>query len=295
MSFMTVRKKLFQRNFDEQDLVVRGNRILFVTKNEVAFADMKNRSHSAANSAVSGANQIASVESNGVPLHGMVEKGCSHKSGSEKEASLRNMITVDRAIQVGSVSSDNGFESHGIAKESTPAMDNKANIFGDTNKERMCDIERHPRLTSVIDPAQTCDTSNKGGDVVPERNQQEHSFAQQLKVLADECSNESPATLELKDSTYLVLKEAHGVVLVHFPQDLKEEDSFNLASALLETDDDDADDVDLASHASLSSVELLTSESTASSPIPFIRRKTLYPEPCPAFPMEVSFPPVEFE
>ena len=292
MPLFRARKKIFQRDGEGQDLVVRGNQILFVRKKDGTVTEMKGGrwSTTTPNHRVRLQDKTSSTNSS---FDDKVHNKYIHRLVPTKDAKLGGMRTVDRGIQVDNINIGVDPKCHELSDVSNSAVKKERGILV---TDKAIKVNRH-KLIKVKEAKECIDNSEIRKDVATKIQQKECSFAQQLKVLADECRHDAFKSLELKNSTYLVLRETDGVVLVHFPDDLKEEESFTWENALLEADDDDddCDELDFTSQTSVSSIEWLSSDSNSSSPFPFVRRQTLYPEPCPAFPMEVSFPPVDFD
>lgn len=296
MPIYTVRKKIFQHSAEDQNLVVRGSRILFFTKKEGSSTDLKNSRCPKSNPSTRSEKPLENVASKSPPFNELVNQKCIENLAAHKQAHLKRMMAVDRSIQVGDSSNHccREIPDSPVSEESRAAekeKECKTMVYLSAIKEGITSID-----INLKDSRQSLDSNNSEKCANAKVHEKELSFAQQLKSLADGCSEGATESLEVKGSVYVVLKEARGIVLVQFPDDLEDQSSFNWESSLLEAEEeDDGDEVDLTSQGSISSAELLTSESNSSSPVLLARRKTLYPEPCPAFPMESSFPPVEFD
>ena len=297
MPLFRVRNTLLKRGSEGQELVVRGNQILFVSKSDVSLSDSKGGKRSTTNSAPHGAKLLCSKFSK-VSLDEVVRGQFIHGTALRREKlKLRKTTTVDCGIQVNDIEDEQAPEE--LANESARAVEKEIQTVKTEHpkEEESASTINNRRFTNMKNTAECLDTSDHERGIAATLQEKELLFAHQLKVLADGCNIDPLNSLELKDSTYVVVKEPRGILVVNFPQDLQSEDNPDFsATGLLEAFDvdDDDDDLDLTPQNSLPSTELLSSESNCSSPVHLARRKTLYPEPCPAFPMEVSFPPVDF-
>lgn len=302
MPLFRVANKLFQHDAEGKDLIVRGNQIPFLPKKEGSFIEIKGLRVSASDSAPHKKNLQCTTNSR-IFLDEAVDGQYAHAIVSRR-VKPKFTRTVDRGVQVDDIEKEVNLKNQELStgmktvlKKTLPSVE----FEGIKEQESVSDLTNQ-RFIFMEETEQRINNSGLEKDFAATLQEKELSFARQLKGLADECNSDPPSSLDLKDSTYVVLKEQRGIVLVHFPNDLQSEDPVSLAAnALLETgdiddgDDDDDDEIDLRPQNSLS---LLSFESSPSTPVPLIRRKTLYPEPCPAFPMEVSFPPfppVEFD
>ena len=296
MPLFKVSKNIFQRASEGQDLVVRGNQILFVSKEENSINEISHVKRSETKSACQRPTLHRSKNSKG-PCNGAADLHYIHGMVSRKvNPKLSRAMTVDRGIQVDFIENESNGMRHGLSTGvGTDIKKNVKNMTTETTKDHSRANSNHHICTKLKEVRGSIESKALEKELVATLHSKEFTLVQKLKVLADECNSEPHTPLELKDSTYAVLKEKFGLISVNFPHDIEDNGQFNWgAKALIEAgfgDDGDDDDDDLAPQTLFTSVELLSSESASSSPLPLIKRKTLYPEPCPAFPMEVSFPP----
>ena len=295
MPLFKVTKNIFQCASEGQDLAVRGNQILFVSKKDSSFSEIGHARRSETKSACQRPTLHRSKNWRG-PCKGAADLHYIHNVVSRKEnPKLSRAMTVDRGIQVDFIENESiGTRHEPSTGAYTDTKKNVENVRTKDTKDHGCAYSCHHRCTKLKDVMGDVGRNPLKKELVAMLHSKEFTLVQKLKVLADECNSEPNTPLELKDSTYAVLQEQFGIICVNFPHDIEDSGQFNWgATALIEAGfGDDCDDDDYLTPQTLcGSVEFLSPESASSSPIPLIKRKTLYPEPCPAFPMEVSFPP----
>lgn len=261
------------------DLVVKGNRIRFGRKKIQSATHFKGSCWTQAT--MSGEScHTRKAESLGVTQDKVPE--------SQKPRSL----TVDQGVQVDCFALKTHFND--IYRE----MPNPNNVvetccISHANiSENPCRIACHGfheyQSSASIYEADDRQTSAKDPMRFIESQKKEILLAKKLRVLAEEAIETTVEPMQIRSSSYLVTKKktVPNVLVVNFPEDVHKLNASTSISGL--------GDEDLAI-SSLNPIDAKQKRKKKHGSLRAGDTRKLYPIPCPAFPMELSFPPVNFD
>ena len=293
MPWLGWKRSSVERQLPKSGLVVLGNQISISTKRNEAPSQMKTSLLNQTSTFCS-SSQISRTDDQQFSCDSDFRFSFSKEDSSESLLPWKKQPTVDRGVQVDTIGSychcNDGCKSFPTPEVNVDRHAISTSIGNKSVRKSSITLKSH-RFIQVTENCQSSNGDNKDCSRLNKLQTNELvKFAEKLTLLADASNNDYVEPLDLKNSTYLVLKKTQEVVLVQYPDDLKAKCPSTNSLALYDTEDE----LGSLSRGSITSIDIVPSELGDISPDLMRRKKTLYPMPCPAFPMEVSFPPVQF-
>ena len=272
-------RSLTEQSMTGPDLVVKGNRIRFGHKKSQSATHFK------------GTCWTGPAAMSDEFCHTRKAEGLAVTQDKFPESRQPRSLTVDRGVQVDCFALK--AHSSDIYREiSDPNNVIETCCIGHANvAESLCGItsnEFHEhRSSAAVCEANEKQTSTKDSMRLKESQQKEILLAKKLRVLAEEAIETAVEPMEIRSSSYLVTKKktVPNVFVVNFPEDVQKLNESTPGSSL----DDDDRGIEIRPIDTMQTKKKKHGSRSAGG------TRTLYPVPCPAFPMELSFPPVNFD
>ena len=272
-------RSLTEQSITGPDLVVKGNRIRFGHKKSQSATHFKGTCWTQATMS-------------GEFCHTGNAEGLEVTQDKYPESRQPRSVTVDRAVQIDCFALQaNCNDIYGEISDPNNMI--KTCCISHANiAEKLCGItcnEFHEHQSSAaVCEANDKETSTKEPMRLKESQQKEILLAKKLRVLAEEAIETAVEPMEIRSSSYLVAKKktVPHVLVINFPDDVQKLNESTPVSGL---EDDDELSIEILP------IDTKQKKKKKHGPRSAGGTRKLYPVPCPAFPMELSFPPVNFD